>query len=75
MFGRRGYHAATMRDIALRVGVSPGLIYNYVEDKEELLLLVLDSLLDAYASGIPAALAGLRDPLARFAAAVETAAR
>lgn len=75
LFGRRGYHAATMRDIALRAGVSPGLIYNYVEDKEELLLLVLDSLLDAYASRIPAALAGLRDPLARFAAAVDTYCR
>lgn len=75
LFGRRGYHAATMRDIALRAGVSPGLIYNHVEDKEELLLLVLDSLLDAYASRIPAALAGLRDPIARFAAAVDTYCR
>ena len=75
LFGRRGYRAATMRDIALRIGVSPGLIYNYVEDKEQLLFLVLDSLLDAYATRIPAALAGLCDPLARFAAAVDTYCR
>ena len=41
LFGQRGYHVTTIRDIAQAAGVSIGLIYQYVEDKEDILFLVL----------------------------------
>ena len=33
LFGKRGYHASTIRDIAAQAGVSVGLIYQYFGDK------------------------------------------
>ena len=51
--------------MAKKAGVSAGLIYQYVSDKEDVLLLVLLSVLDSYKQEIPAALEGLTDPLER----------
>ncbi len=70
LFGKHGYHVTTIRDIAKRAGVSIGLIYQYVSDKEDVLFLVLIEVLDSYRRGIPAALDGLEEPLDRFCAAV-----
>jgi len=69
-FGKRGYHVTTIRDIAKRANVSIGLIYQYVSDKEDVLLLALAEVLDSYQRAIPAALEGVEEPLARFCAAV-----
>jgi AcrR family transcriptional regulator len=38
MFAKRGYEAATMRDIAVAANVSLGLAYRYFEGKESLVL-------------------------------------
>jgi len=70
LFGKRGYHSTTIRDVAKRAGVSIGTIYQYVSDKEDVLYLVLVEVLDGYKRRIPAALAGLSDPLVRFRGAV-----
>src|SRR5450432_4172056 len=70
LFGKHGYHATTIRDIAERTGVSIGLVYHYFEDKEDLLFLALVEVLDSYRRQIPLALEGIKDPLARFCAAV-----
>lgn len=70
LFGKRGYHVTTIRDIAKRANVSIGLIYQYVSDKEDVLFLALIEVLDSYARCIPEALEGLNDPLERFCAAV-----
>jgi TetR/AcrR family transcriptional regulator, cholesterol catabolism regulator len=70
LFGKRGYHVTTIRDIAKRADVSIGLIYQYVSDKEDVLLLALIEVLDSYQRAIPAALADLDKPLERFCAAV-----
>ena len=69
-FSEHGYHASTIRDIAERAEVSVGLIYQYVKDKEDLLFLALQEVLDSYQRQIPQALAGVSEPLARFCAAV-----
>lgn len=69
-FSARGYHATTIRDVADRAEVSVGLIYQYVEDKEDLLFLALEEVLASYRRQIPLALDGLSDPLQRFCAAV-----
>jgi AcrR family transcriptional regulator len=70
LFGKRGYHVTTIRDIAKRANVSIGLIYQYVSDKEDVLFLALTEVLDGYHRAIPAALVGAEEPLARFCAAV-----
>lgn len=41
LFSRIGYHASTVRDVAEEAGVSAGLVYQYVSDKEELLYLTI----------------------------------
>ena len=70
LFAHQGFYRTTIQDVAKKAGVSTGLIYQYVTDKEDVLLLVLLSVLDSYKQEIPAALAGLTDPLERFWAAV-----
>ena len=43
-FGRRGYEATTIRDIAAAAGTSTGTVYRLVGSKHELLLSVMQSL-------------------------------
>jgi len=74
-FSEKGYHVATIRDVAKRAGVSIGLIYQYVQDKEDLLFLALLDVLESYRRTIPIALEGVVDPLLRFQVAVETYCR
>jgi len=69
-FAINGYHGTTIKEIAEAAGVSPGLIYSYVKDKEELLLLVFMAIFKKYQEEIPKKLEGLRDPLLRFCAAL-----
>ena len=66
LFSQQGYFKTTVQDVAKHVGVSPGLIYQYVRDKEELLLLSILDVLDSYADEIPAAREGLDDPLQQY---------
>lgn len=75
LFGRQGYHVTTMREVAQRAGVSTGLIYQYVQDKEDVLFLALVDVLQSYERELPAALVGLTDPLARLDAAVRAYCR
>jgi len=42
VFSAKGFRRAQMADIALAMGVSPGLLYNYVESKAALFYLVID---------------------------------
>jgi len=70
LFGKRGYHVTTIRDVADRAKVSVGLIYQYVEDKEDVLFLALIEVLDSYKRRIPSALSELTEPMERFYAAV-----
>lgn len=70
LYGRHGFHKTTVKEIAQLAGVSAGLIYSYVKTKEDVLFLVLQSVLESYARDIPKALEGLSDPIERFCAAV-----
>jgi AcrR family transcriptional regulator len=70
LFARQGYYNTTILDVARKAGVSSGLIYQYVSDKDDVLLLALMSVLDLYRQEIPRALEGISDPLERFFAAV-----
>jgi len=65
LFSEKGFYRTTVKEIADRVGVSAGLIYQYVRDKEDLLLLSILDVLDSYAAEIPRATEGVGDPLER----------
>jgi AcrR family transcriptional regulator len=75
LFGKRGFHATTVREIAERAQVSTGLVYQYFGDKEDVLFLALQKVLDTYKERIPQATKGIRDPLERFRAAVQAYSR
>ena len=75
LFGKRGYYATTVRDIAERASVSTGLVYQYFGGKEDVLFLALQTVLEAYRERIPRATEGIRDPLMRFRAAVHAYCR
>jgi AcrR family transcriptional regulator len=47
VFNERGFEAASMEDVAVRLGVTKSAIYHHVPSKVELLRLALDRALDA----------------------------
>ena len=75
LFSGQGYYRTTVQEIAARAGISTGLVYQYVEDKDDVLLLAILEVVDEYGRDIPAALEGLTDPLERFRVAVQTYCR
>lgn len=74
-FSENGYHSTTIRDVAERADVSIGLIYQYVGDKEDLLFLALQEVLQTYERQIPLALQGIDEPLQRLCTVVRTHCR
>ena len=46
VFAEEGYHSASISKVSKAAGVSKGLMYNYFESKEELLKILIGSLLD-----------------------------
>lgn len=72
VFARRGFHQASIREIARAANLSLAGLYHYVGGKEELLFLVLDRSLDRLLSALDAALAGARMPETRLLALVRT---
>lgn len=74
-FGRRGFHATTIRDVAHYAGVSIGMIYQYVDDKEDLLYLSVIEVVEHYIREIAKALDGVEEPLQRFIAIVAALTR
>ena len=57
LVGEQGYEATTLRDVAKRGGVSPGLLYRYFPSKRSVVLALYDELSDAFAkeaAGMPA---------------------
>ena len=75
VFSRLGFHKATVKDVAFEAGVSVGLVYQYVSDKQDLLFLALNHIIRRHHEEIPSALAGLEDPLVRLHAATDSYAR
>ena len=44
VFAEKGFSRATTREVAREAGVSEGTIYNYFEDKDALLMAIMDAL-------------------------------
>ena len=49
LIGEQGYAATTLRDVAARAGVSPGLLYRYFPSKRSIVLALYDELSEAFA--------------------------
>ncbi len=52
IFSEKGFHNATVRDVAAATGVSPAGLYYYFQSKEELLFLILKQSLRSLLDGI-----------------------
>jgi AcrR family transcriptional regulator len=66
LFSKQGFYCTNTKEIAKAAGMSAGLIYQYVREKDDVLLLVLLEVVEAYAREIPSALVGITDPLERL---------
>lgn len=75
LFSTLGFYRTTIKDIAKRAGISSGLVYQYVREKEDVLLLVLVDVIDAYARGIPKAMENIDDPIGRLVTAIDAYCR
>ena len=70
LFSKQGFYRTTIKEIAALAGISSGLVYQYVREKDDVLLLVILDVVEAYAREIPRALEGLDDPIERLVATI-----
>lgn len=66
IFAEKGYHHASVRDVAAATGVSPAGLYYYFCSKEELLFLILDHSLTSLLGRVLNASAKATDPETRI---------
>lgn len=59
VFARRGFHGASVEEIAAEAGFSTGALYSNFDGKEDLFLALMDHEIDAYSHEISAAVDGL----------------
>ncbi|MBZ2195452.1 TetR/AcrR family transcriptional regulator [Occultella gossypii] len=71
LFATKGYDATTLRDVAARVGIKVGSLYNHIASKEELLLSVMGHTMDDLAGQMERALAGHTESVDRLIAFLE----
>lgn len=69
LFSRKGYYDTTVKELADVARVSPGLVYQYFEDKEDILFLSLQVVVHSINRVIPAAIDGVEHPVTKFAVA------
>jgi AcrR family transcriptional regulator len=75
VFGERGFHNTTVRDIGRASGLTQGTIYNYVRSKEDILYLVCDRIVDEYLLSVRRAMSANGSLMARVYAALDGVAR
>lgn len=61
-----GYAAVTLSQVATRAGMARNTVYNYVDDKEALLMAFIDRAVDQFVDELRAELASLPDATARL---------
>jgi AcrR family transcriptional regulator len=72
VIARRGFHQASIREIAKGAGLSLAGLYHYVGGKQELLFLVLDRSLDVLITALDRSLATAHTPEAKLLALIQT---
>lgn len=68
LLGSRGFHQMSISDLAREANISVGTIYQYVKNKEDILVLVMRDIMDGYRDNVPRAMEGIDDPLDRLSA-------
>jgi AcrR family transcriptional regulator len=75
LFSRQGFYSTTVKEIADEAGVSAGLVYQYVQDKQDLLFLALLHIVQQNKDEIPKVLQATQEPLIKLQASVEAYTR
>jgi AcrR family transcriptional regulator len=70
VFGEKGFHQTTVRDIGRTARLTQGTIYNYVRSKGDILFLVCDRIVAEYQDSVRRALRTSGDASERLAAAL-----
>lgn len=77
VFKKKGYHKATVREIAREANIGLGSIYDYVNSKDDILYLFFENYVTTFFDKVQSRAAQIPDPLARleitFRAFVEAA--
>lgn len=71
VFAEKGYHQASIRDIARATDVSLSGLYYYFQSKEELLFLIEDNALATLVDSFERLLSGVADPQRRLCLLIE----
>jgi TetR/AcrR family transcriptional regulator, cholesterol catabolism regulator len=71
IFADKGYHQASIRDIARETKVSLSGLYYYFDSKEELLFLIQDHAFGTLLTNLEGMLAGVEDPVRRLRILIE----
>ena len=66
LLSSQGYHQMSVNELAREAGISVGTVYQYVKNKQDILLLVMRDILEAYRHNVPRAMEGFDDPLDRL---------
>lgn len=75
VFALKGFHNATVQDVADEAGLGKGTLYEYVQSKNELLLLVIDEGQHILMEQLHSVLSGITDPAEKLRAMVREALR
>jgi len=71
VFGRRGYHDTTLKEVAELAEFSVGSVYSFFENKDDLFLHVFRRRGEAFLAGLRAGVGGATTPAAQLAALVD----
>jgi len=70
IFAAKGFHGATVREIADAAGLTMGTMYNYVRSKEDILYIVYDFMTTILTEGLEKAIDKTQDPREKLSAAM-----
>lgn len=70
LFTAKGFHNATVREIADEAGLTMGSLYNYINSKEDIIYIVYDYITEILREEAREAIKGISDPKERLRAAV-----
>jgi AcrR family transcriptional regulator len=72
LFARRGYRGTSMKDIGGALAVSAPNLYNHVPNKQDLLVVIMDTAMDRAHAALDVALDGVDDVAEQLRRATET---
>ena len=70
VFAAKGFHGASVREIAEAAGLTMGTMYNYVRSKEDILYIVYDFMTTILTEGLKKAIEDTKDPREKVSAAL-----